>query len=158
MVVQVQVPHSVIAGKKPLPTEVIVGGLALNLTDYTLYSKGYDDVIVRLTGVVAIENDEDTDATVYLPWVKTVGAGVSQYTSTSKLSFNPATGRLHATSFSGNGADLTGFIAEQIEAALGFAPVEPAGVPLPPEATDLPTALDLLNSIRTLLVSSGMGS
>jgi hypothetical protein len=158
MVEQVQIPHSVVAGKAPLPAEVIVGGLALNLKDYTLYSKGYDGVVFKLTGVVAVKDDTDTNAVVYPTWVKATDGSALQYTSSSKLSFNPSTGRLSATSFAGNGADLTDFTAGQIVDALGYRPVEPEGTPLAPPATDLATVIDLANSIRAVLIGCGIGS
>jgi hypothetical protein len=158
LVNQVQVPHSVVAGKQPQPVDVIEGGLALNLKDGTLYSKGYDGVIIRLTGVMAVDNDEATNATVYLPWVTATGKAVRAYTSSSKLSFNPSTGQLRATSFAGSGAGLTGFTAQQITSALGFSPAKSSGTALPPPATDLPTAITLLNAIRSVLVGSGIGT
>jgi hypothetical protein len=158
MVEQVQIPHSVVEGKAPLPSEVVEGGLAVNLTDHTLYSKGYDDVIIRLTGVVAVKDDTDTDAVVYPTWVKATVGNVLQYTSSSRLSFNPSTGRLSATAFAGSGAGLTGFTSDQIVGALGYLPVEPEGTPLAPPATDLPTVIDLANSIRAVLISCGIGS
>jgi hypothetical protein len=158
MVDQVQIPHSVVVDKVPLPAEIIVGGLAANLTDFRLYSKGYDGVVIRLSGRVEITDDNVTNALVYLPWVKAGTGNVLQYVSSTKLSFNPATGQLSATSFAGSGAGLTGFTAAQINDALGFSPAEAVGQELPPEATDLPTALTLLNSMRAAAVSSGVGS
>jgi hypothetical protein len=158
MVDQVQIPHSVVVDKVPLPAEIIVGGLAANLTDFRLYSKGYDGVVIRLSGRVEIMDDNETDALVYLPWVKAAAGNVPQYVSSAKLSFNPATGQLSATSFAGNGAELTDFTAAQINDALGFSPAEAVGQALPPEATDLPTAITLLNSMRAAAVSSRIGS
>ena len=158
MVEQVQVPHSVVVDKVPLPAEIITGGLAANLKDYRLYSKGYDGVVIRLSGRVEISDDNATNALVYLPWVKTAAGNVLQYVSSTKLSFNPATGRLSAISFAGDGAQLTGLTPDQIGDALGFSPAEAVGQSLPPEATDLPTALTLLNSLRAAAISSGIGS
>lgn len=158
MVQQVQVPHSVVEGKKPVASEIAVAGLAVNLKDYTLYTKGYDDVIIRLTGVVEVHDDNETNSVVYLPWVKQVNGKVTQYTSSGKLSFNPSTGRLRATSFAGEGSALTGFTAGQIEDALGFVPVDRIGVALPQNATDLSTAIALVNAIRAALVSCGIAS
>lgn len=155
MVDQVQIPHSVVEGKAPLPQEVAIAGLAVNLRDYTLYTKGYDGVIVRLTGVAA--DDNDTDTTVYPTWAKQ-GGGARQYTSSGKLSFNPHTGELRATSFRGNGAGLTGLTADQVENALGFVPVARRGDSLPPPASDLNTAIALANGLRQLLISSGLGA
>lgn len=46
MVEQVQVPHSVVPGKSPLPSELAIAGLAVNLKDGTLFTKGYDEVVI----------------------------------------------------------------------------------------------------------------
>ena len=51
MVDQVQIPHSVVVGKKPLPSELVEGGLAVNLKDGALYTKGYDGVVIQLNQV-----------------------------------------------------------------------------------------------------------
>jgi hypothetical protein len=122
MVEQVQIPHSVVEGKEPLPGEVVVGGLAVNLLDFRLYTKGYNGVVIRLSGRVEIEDDLETNATVYLPWVKTVSGNVLQYTSSEKLSFNPSTGQLSATSFAGSGADLTDLKKSRLSTRSGSAP------------------------------------
>lgn len=100
MVDQVQIPHSVVLGKVPLPSELAVGGLAVNLKDRTLYTKGYDGVVIQL----------------------------------NQITF------------------------EQVIEALGFTPVEPEGSLLPAVATDLASALVLLNTIRSVLIECGIGS
>ena len=100
MVNQVQIPHSVVVGKAPLPSEIEVGGLAVNLKDRVLYSKGYDNVVIEL----------------------------------SKVTF------------------------DKVIDALGFTPVEPKGISLPPPATDSASAITLANSIRNVLISCGIGS
>jgi hypothetical protein len=51
MVEQVQIPHSVVVGKAPLPAEIAVGGLAVNLKDRVLYTKGYDGIVIQLNEV-----------------------------------------------------------------------------------------------------------
>lgn len=155
MVEQVQIPHSVVEGKAPQPQDLAVAGLAVNLKDFTLYTKGYDGVVIRLTGVVA--DDTETDEMVSLTWAKP-GGGARQYTSSSKLSFNPHTGALHAVSFNGSGAGLTGLTADQIEDALGFAPAEAVAASLPPPASDLASAIALANGLRAALINSGIGS
>lgn len=53
MVDQVQIPHSVVEGREPLPSELVVGGLAVNLKDRLLYTKGYDGVVIPLNQVVS---------------------------------------------------------------------------------------------------------
>lgn len=159
MLEQVQVPHSVIEDKQPQPGELIEGALAVNLKDFRLYSKGYDGVVVRLSGRIEVKADDiATDATVYIPWVKKTTGNLDANVSSAKLSFNPASGLLSASSFAGDGGQLTGFTPEQIEGALGYLPVEPIGATLAPEASDLDTAIALANSMRAALISSGIGA
>jgi len=86
MVDQVEIPHSVVAGKEPLPSEISIAGLAVNLKDGILYTKGYDGTIIRLTGI------------------------------------------------------------------------KPKSTQLPAPATDLNSAIQLVNAIRTLLIDCGIGS
>jgi hypothetical protein len=158
MVEQVQVPHSVVQDKVPLPANLVQGGLAANLKDFRLYSKGYDGVVIRMSGRAEVHDDTVTDATVYIPWVKQVVGNLDVFVSSSRLTFNPSNGRLSATSFAGAGGALTGFTSLQITDALGYDPVEPIGSPLAPVATDLPTVIALANSLRTALIASGIGS
>lgn len=65
---------------------------------------------------VAITNDTTTNATVYPTWVTTTTGNLPSKTSSSKLSFNPSTGVLTSTSFSGSGASLTSLSAANISA------------------------------------------
>jgi len=157
MVEQVQIPHSVVDGKKPLPAEIAVAGLAVNLADHSLYTKGYDGSVIRLNGTVVVENDTVLNAVVYPTWVAGAGGKASVRMSSTKLSFNPSTGALAAVSFSGNGADLTGFTATQINTALGYAPVRPRGDALGAAATDLATVIALANKMRLALINCGIG-
>jgi hypothetical protein len=129
MVDQVQVPHSVVADKVPAPGELVEGGLAVNLADYRLYTKGYNGLVIRLSGRVEIKDDVDTDAVVYLTWARGTTGNIPVYTSSQKLRFNPKTGELSAVSFSGSGANLTGLTADQVTGALGFTPVKAARPP-----------------------------
>ncbi len=57
-----------------------------------------------------ITDDTTTNATVYPTWVTTTTGNLPQKTASTKLSFNPSTGVLSATSFAGSGANLTGVI------------------------------------------------
>lgn len=155
MVDQMQIPHSVVEGKVPLPHELEIAGLAVNLKDFTLFTKGYDGLIIRLTGVAG--DDNSIDAVVYPMWSKP-GGGSRQYTSSGKLSFNPSTGELSAVSFRGSAAALTGLTSGQVQVALGFLPIRPRGDELPPPASDLASVISLANGIRQLLISSGIGS
>lgn len=100
MVEQVQIPHSVVVGKEPSPEEIIVGGLAVNLADRALYTKGYDNVVIRLNDVTF----------------------------------------------------------DQVIKALKFTPVKPIAEPLPVPASDLATAIALVNTMRQALIDCGIGS
>lgn len=55
----------------------------------------------------AITDDIATAATMYPTWVTATTGNLPQRTSSTKLTFNPSTGVLTATQFSGSGAGLT---------------------------------------------------
>lgn len=60
---------------------------------------------------VTISDDTTTNATRYLTFVDvTTGNATTEYVASTKLSFNPSTGALSATSFSGSGANLTSVV------------------------------------------------
>ena len=64
-------------------------------------------------GGVTISDDTTTNATRYLTFTDvTTGTVSTEYVSSTKLSFNPSTGALSATSFSGSGAGITGLSQE----------------------------------------------
>jgi len=158
MVEQVQIPHSVVAGKEPLPGELEIAGLAVNLVDGALYTKGYDGAVVRLNETIPIEDDNTLESSVNPTWAVEQGGKIRLRMSGAKLSFNPSTGRFAATSFAGAGSELTGFTAGQITGALGFEPVKKIGAALGPPATDLATVITLANNMRAALISCGIGS
>lgn len=56
----------------------------------------------------AITDDTTTNATMYPTWVTANTGNLPQKTTSTKLSFNPSTGALSSTSFSGAGTGLTG--------------------------------------------------
>ena len=56
----------------------------------------------------AITDDTTTNATMYPTWVTTTTGNLPQKTSSTKFTFNPSTGTLAATVFSGAGTSLTG--------------------------------------------------
>jgi hypothetical protein len=56
----------------------------------------------------AVTDDTSTNATVYPTWVTANTGNLPQKTTSTKLSFNPSTGALTSTSFSGAGTGLTG--------------------------------------------------
>ena len=75
--------------------------------------------VVAVIGTTAVTNatnavntgvtdDTTTNATVYPTWVTTTTGNLPQKTSSTKLSFNPSTGVLSSTSFTGAGTGLTG--------------------------------------------------
>ena len=55
-----------------------------------------------------IEDDETSNATRYLVFTDTTTAGYKRLNEDSGLNYNPSTGRLTATSFAGDGSNLTG--------------------------------------------------
>jgi hypothetical protein len=57
---------------------------------------------------VAIVDDTTTNATVYPVWSNGTSGNQALETSSTKLNFNPSTGRLTATSYAGDGSALTG--------------------------------------------------
>ncbi len=60
---------------------------------------------------VTISDDTTTNATRYLTFVDvTTGNATTEYVASTKLSFNPSTGALSATSFSGSGSNLTSVV------------------------------------------------
>jgi hypothetical protein len=56
---------------------------------------------------VGITNDTTTNATMYPTWVTATTGNLPEKTSSTKLTFNPSTGTLASTVFSGSGASLT---------------------------------------------------
>lgn len=59
----------------------------------------------------AITDDTTTNATVYPTWVTAATGNLPQKVSSTKMSFNPSTGVLTSTSFTGAGTGLTGTAA-----------------------------------------------
>lgn len=57
---------------------------------------------------IGITDDTSTNATMYPTWVTTTTGNLPAKTSSTKFSFNPSTGTLAATVFSGAGTSLTG--------------------------------------------------
>jgi hypothetical protein len=57
---------------------------------------------------IGITDDTSTNATMYPTWVTTTTGNLPAKTSSTKFSFNPSTGTLSATVFSGAGTSLTG--------------------------------------------------
>jgi hypothetical protein len=57
---------------------------------------------------IGITDDTSTNATMYPTWVTTTTGNLPAKTSSTKFTFNPSTGTLAATVFSGAGTSLTG--------------------------------------------------
>lgn len=62
----------------------------------------------------AITDDTTTAATMYPTWATAATGNLPQKVSSTKLTFNPSTGVLAATGFSGAGGSLTGLNATQL--------------------------------------------
>lgn len=63
------------------------------------------------TTTTAITDDTTTNGTEYITWVAAASGNQAQKVSSTKLTFNPSTGTLSATAFSGAGTGLTGTAA-----------------------------------------------
>jgi len=73
---------------------------------------------------LAIVDDTTTNATVYPVWSNGTTGNQALETSSTRLSFNPSTGTLAATTFSGSGSSLTGI---SVSSASGTLPVANGG-------------------------------
>lgn len=62
----------------------------------------------------AITNDTTTAATMYLSWVTATSGNLPMKVSSTKLTFNPSTGLLTSTAFSGNGSGLSSLNASNL--------------------------------------------
>lgn len=67
---------------------------------------------------LGITNDTTTNATMYPTWVTATTGNLPLKTSSTKLTFNPSTGVLAATTFSGSGASLTSLPAGQLSGTI----------------------------------------
>jgi hypothetical protein len=70
---------------------------------------------------IDIPSDDTTTNATYYPIVAIDTSNTTIRTSSTKLTFNPSTGTLTATSFSGNGANITSVPASPDEFARTFA-------------------------------------
>jgi hypothetical protein len=94
---------TVIDDSRNLSNVGIITATTINATNFVGNGSG-------LTGAGStVLNDTTTNATYYPLFTQTTsGTVTSSGVSTSKLSFNPSTGTLSATKFSGDGSGLTG--------------------------------------------------
>jgi hypothetical protein len=90
---------------------VATARLGSGTADSTTYLRG-DSTWATVTSGITITNDTTTNNTYY-PWLTTSTSGSvsTANVSSTKLSFNPSTGNLSATLFTGAGTGLTGTAA-----------------------------------------------
>jgi hypothetical protein len=84
---------------------VVVGGTAatftcilLTGTTQTSWSSSYSTAVAA---DIYVNNDTTTNATMYPTWITGSGGALPPYVSSTKLTFNPSSGTLTATTFSG---------------------------------------------------------
>jgi hypothetical protein len=82
-------------------------------------------LVAGVASGVIIVDDTTTNATVYPTWVTASAGNLPHKASSTKLSFNPSTGALSATTFVGSGASLTGVPTSALTGTLSAAQ-EPA--------------------------------
>ena len=76
-----------------------------------------DGTAVNATNTT-ITDDTTTNASMYLTWVTANTGNLPQKTTSTKLTFNPSTGTLTATAFSGSGASLTSLTAGNLSGTI----------------------------------------
>lgn len=91
-----------------LPTTAPTSGQVLTSTapSSNVATLSWGDASAATT--VTITDDTTTNATMYPTWVTTASGSQALKVSSTKVSFNPSTGILTATSFTGAGTGLTG--------------------------------------------------
>jgi hypothetical protein len=82
----------------------ITATLSGNATSATSATSATNATNATNTGIT---NDTTTNATMYPTWVTTTTGNLPQKVSSTKFTFNPSTGTVTATLFSGSGASLT---------------------------------------------------
>jgi hypothetical protein len=103
----------------------------------------------------AITDDTTTNTTMYPTWVTTTTGNLPQKTSSTKLTFNPSTGTLAATIFSGAGTSLTGTASSLTAGAVSNALT--AGTGLTATATYNGSAAITFNATGTTINSQTTG-
>jgi hypothetical protein len=89
--------------------------LAAGTNGYVLTLAGGVPTWSAATAATTISDDTTTNATRYINFTSaTTGALSTLYTSSTKLQYNPSTGTLTTTAFSGSGASLTSLSASNI--------------------------------------------
>lgn len=82
------------------------GGTPSSIT-LTNASGTASSLVAGIAGNLIITDDTTTNATMFPMWVTASSGNLPPKTSSTKLSFNPSTGLLTVTGFSGSGASLT---------------------------------------------------
>jgi hypothetical protein len=83
----------------------LTAGTGISITN----TAGAVSIASTVTGGITITDDTTTNATRYLTFTSaTSGSITGENVSSTKLQYNPSTGRLTATSFAGDGSALTG--------------------------------------------------
>lgn len=89
---------SSVASKVPLTSDLDYGELALNYTDGKLYFKDATNNISSIGGGVEIANDSSTNGDRYIVWSdQTSGSTEGVKVTSTKLKFNPSSGRFQST-------------------------------------------------------------
>ncbi len=95
---------------------ITISGNTISQTARTINGTSYDGS-ANITVPVNSTDDTTTNASMYPLWVTGTG-NIAPKISTTKLSFNPSTGTLTATGFSGSGASLTNLTAGNLSGTI----------------------------------------
>lgn len=104
-----------------------------------------------------ITDDTTTNATMYPTWVTTTTGNLPQKTSSTKFTFNPSTGTLAATVFSGAGTSLTGTASSLTAGAVANALTIGTGLTLSSGTTYNGSAAVTLNATGSTINSQTTG-
>jgi hypothetical protein len=141
-------PTWVTANTGNLPQKVTSTKLTFNPSTGVLSSTSFTGAGTGLTGTAAsltagtatnavnsgITNDTTTNATMFPVWVTANTGNLPIKVTSTKLSFNPSTGALTSTSFSGSGASLTSLNGSNVSS--GTVPVANGGTGVTTLAAD----------------------
>ena len=85
----------------------LTAGTGISITN----AAGAVTIASTITAGITVTDDTTTNATRYIPFTSaTSGTITGENVASTKLQFNPSTGVLTSTSFSGSGASLTGIV------------------------------------------------
>lgn len=106
---------------------------------------------------IGITDDTTTNATMYPTWVTTTTGNLPAKTSSTKFTFNPSTGTLAATVFSGAGTSLTGTASSLTAGAVANALTIGTGLTLSSGTTFNGSAAVTLNATGSTINSQTTG-